>query len=256
MSRLLEGRKLLVTGAGRGIGAAAAQLFVEEGAKVLIASRTITELEAVAARIAAIHGQGQVHLLSADVSQRADVERLVAHADDVLGGVDGAFACAGVGSGGKLSVLDLDDADYDASFNANTRSSWLTVQAVARSLIARREPGSIVTTSSIASVMTNTRAGVYAAAKRAVDRLSTLAARELGPHGIRVNVVAPGATRTEMLQAWERQEPGALDQLARTTPLGRLGEPREVAQAAAWLLSERASYVSGAFLLVDGARSV
>lgn len=250
---LLEGQRLIVTGGGRGIGEAAARLFVEEGARVVVASRTAAEVERVVISINAHHGAGSAHPVVTDVTQEGSVAELVARAQTLLGGIDGVFACAGVGVS-TASVIDLDVETFQGAFNANTLSSWLTVRHVARALIAQGTGGSIVTTSSIASVVPQTQAGIYAAAKSAVDRLSRLAAHELGPHQIRVNTIAPGATRTAMLDAWEKKAPGTIQQVSRAAPLGRMAEPREVAEAAAWLLSKRASYVSGVFLLVDGAR--
>lgn len=254
MVGLLAGKVILVTGAGRGIGAAAARLFAREGARVALASRSPDQLADVARDIEAAGGEAAA--FPADVSRDGEVAALVERAVERFGRLDGAFACAGLGSGGKASVVDVGEDFYDEIFNANVRTAWLTVKHVAAALVKQGEGGAIVTTSSIASTITNTQAGIYASAKHAVDRLSTVAARELGPRGIRVNTIAPGATRTEMFRKWEENTPGVTEAIARTTPLQRLGEPHEIAEAAAWLLSDRASYVSGAFLLVDGARSV
>ncbi|MEO4002066.1 SDR family NAD(P)-dependent oxidoreductase [Mesorhizobium sp. CAU 1732] len=254
MAGLLTDKVVLVTGGGRGIGAASARLFAAEGAAVVLASRSSDEIAAVAETIEAIGGKASWQ--RADVSVGDEVSALISFVVSRHGRIDGAFACAGMGSGGSGSVLDIEEKDFDASFDANTRSAWLTVKHVSKAMIAAGKGGSIVTTSSIASTMTNTRGGIYAAAKHAVDRISTVAARELGPLGIRVNTIAPGATRTEMFARWEKSKPGITEEIARTTPLGRIGEASEIAEAAAWLLSDRASYVSGAFLLVDGARSV
>lgn len=254
MAGLLTDKVIVVTGAGRGIGAAAARLFAAEGAAVVLASRSADELAQVAATIEAAGGRAS--WLRTDATVDADLRALISFALASHGRIDGAFACAGKGSGGSASVIDIEEEDFDDSFAANTRSAWLTVRHVAKAMIEAGKGGSIVTTSSVASTMTATRGGIYAAAKHAVDRLSTVAARELGPFGVRVNTIAPGATRTEMFASWERNRPGITEEIARTTPLGRIGEAHEIAEAAAWLLSDRASYVSGAFLLVDGARSV
>lgn len=250
MTRLLDGKIILVTGAGRGIGAASAKLFAVEGAKVVLASRTRTELDAVARAIRDDGGEALVH--TADVTQDNDLADLFSAAIASFGRLDGVFACAGIESD-TPSIVSIDVETFDHLMDGNLKSTWLTLKHAAKALDSG---GAIVTTSSIASVITNTRTGVYAAAKAGINRLTEVAARELGPRGIRVNTLAPGATRTDMIVSWEKRVPGVTDRLAGATPLGRLAEPHEVAEAAAWLLSDRASFVNGAFLLVDGGISI
>lgn len=246
MSLLLNNKVIVVTGAGRGIGAAAAELFAEEGAKLVLAARTQSQLDAVAGNIRRRGGEAVVH--PADVTLDGAVAGLFAAARAAYGRVDGVFACAGVESD-NTSALTIDEASYDRLVDGNLKSTWLTLKHAATVL---SDGGALVVTSSIASVITHTRTGVYAATKAAINRLSDVALRELGPRRIRVNTLAPGATRTEMIRNWEERAPGVTQRLAAATPLGRLAEPREVAEAAAWLLSDRASFVNGAFLLVDG----
>lgn len=246
MAGLLNGKIIVITGAGRGIGAASAKLFAAEGAKVVLASRTREQLDAVAETIRKVGGEAIVH--RTDVTSDAEVAALFSAAIAGYGRVDGVFACAGIESESD-SVLTLDTASYDRLADGNLKSTWLTLKHASAVLA---DKGSIVVTSSIASVITNTRTGIYAATKAAINRLGEVASRELGPRGIRVNTLAPGATRTEMISSWEERTPGVTQRLSAATPLGRLAEPEEVAEAAAWLLSDRASFVSGAFLLVDG----
>lgn len=246
MPRLLENKIVVVTGAGRGIGAASAKLFAEEGARIVLASRTREQLDGVAQSIREQGGDAVVH--RTDVTEESEVADLFSATIAAYGRIDAIFACAGVESE-NANILSIDLDSFNHLVEGNLKSTWLTLKYGAPALA---DGGSIVVTSSIASVITNTRTGIYAATKAAINRLAEVASRELGPRGIRVNTLAPGATRTEMISNWEERVPGVTERLSAATPLGRLAEPREVAEAAAWLLSDRASFVSGAFLLVDG----
>jgi len=136
------------------------------------------------------------------------------------------------------------------SSRVNFKGIWLAMRVPA--LLRNPQAGAIVNTSSVGGLRGGPNLTAYPATKRAVIRLTTTAAHDYGRDGLRVNAIAPGTTDTDMIAAWKRRDPGIAERLDAITPLGRGGRPNEIAEAAAWLLSDRASYVSGAVLAIDG----
>lgn len=246
---LLTGKIAFITGAGRGIGAAAARLFAREGAKVLLAARTESELKAVTEEIRAAGGVAD-HV-ECDLADGDSVRAAVDRAVDLHGRLDVAFNNgATIVPPGPMDQVP--ETDFDHIYAVNLRGPWLAMVAEVAAIRATSGTGAIVNNSSVGSLQGNPELPAYGAMKRAVNSLTESAAVTYGPEGIRVNAIAPGCTLTEMIRSWEAESPGLVERLTALAPLRRAAEPSEIAQAAAWLLSDRSSYVTGVVLPVDG----
>lgn len=245
---LLTGKVVFISGASRGIGAAAATLFAREGAAVVLAARSAGALERIVAGIRA--GGGTADAVVMDLSDRSSILAALDRVDKLHGRLDGAF-----NNGGTLqqpgSFDTTTDEDLDEQYAVNFRGQWTALTAQA-ALMRKSGGGAIVNTSSIGSRRANPTLPAYGAMKRALNSLTEAAAVNLAPVGIRVNAITPGGTSTEMIDRWEEASPGVTKAITASIPLGRMAEPEEIAEAAAWLLSDRASYVTGAVVPVDG----
>ena len=241
---MLSGKIALIIGASRGIGAAAARLFAREGATVVLAARTEHVLTAVAADLP------NASTVVTDVGDVASVERAVATVVDRYGRLDVAFNNAGVGVR-PHPIVDFPEDDFDLVMRVNVKGAFFAMSAEGKAMIPKGG-GAIVNTSSVGSLIGNPALPAYGAAKRAVNSLTASAAVTYAAAGIRVNAIAPGLTMTEMVEEWNRHDPGVIERIIAQTPLGRAAAPEEIAEAAAWLLSDRASFVTGAVLPVTG----
>lgn len=241
----LDGKVALVTGASRGIGAAIAVRLALDGARVFVNYRAdASGADAVVQAIRA--GGGRADTLQVDVSRVPDVRALVDRAADAGGRLDILVNNAAVCRPG--TVDGLTEADFNGHFDANVKSVLFASQAAVPHLA--RRGGAIVNVSSVNGRKPASGASVYSASKAAVDAITAALAEELGPRGIRVNAVAPGATDTVMLRVANHAD--ALASIGLQTPLGHLGLPEDIARAVAFLASEEASWITGQVLTSSG----
>ncbi|MGO1080714.1 SDR family NAD(P)-dependent oxidoreductase [Inquilinus sp. CA228] len=249
---LLDGKVALVTGGTSGIGRASAVLFAREGAKVALTGRRAAEGEAVVAEIAA--SGGEAVFLQADLTRIDAIPGLIDRVVARFGRLDAAFNNAGISGGGPIETLD--EARWDSLIDTNLKAQFFALKAEAAQMKAQGG-GSILFNGSVLAGIAQPGTSIYSASKGGVVSLARAAAVELGPHGIRVNSINPSITRTEMTQGRIVKNADGTEShpLAYGIPLKRLAEAEEIAQVALFLLSERASYVNGQAIIVDGGQS-
>jgi NAD(P)-dependent dehydrogenase (short-subunit alcohol dehydrogenase family) len=240
----LDGKVAVITGAGSGMAKASAKVFVREGAKVVAADISGAEKDT-----AAELGEG-VLPFHCDVTNEADVEATMRAAMEEFGRLDAVLNVAGIAEGVMLTDVTMDH--YDRTMDIDLRGVLLGMKHGIRVMLEAGNGGAVVNWSSIGGLNSSIWTSVYGAAKAGVISLTKTAAMEYGDKNIRVNCVCPGFIKTEIMGAALDHMPGA----AENTPLKRLGQAHEVAEVAAFLASDRASFVSGAIVPVDGGRSV
>ncbi|MFJ3188799.1 SDR family NAD(P)-dependent oxidoreductase [Streptomyces halstedii] len=248
MSDLLNGKSVLVTGASSGIGAAAARVFAQEGARVVLAARREDRLAALTEEL---KGQGaEAAYVVCDVTVAEDAVRAVDFAVETFGRLDGAFNNAGLG-GDRTPLHLMGDDVYDAVMDTNVRGVWNCLRPEIAAML-EGGGGSIVNNSSVGGLVAIPAAAAYIAAKHAVVGLTRAAADEYAKQGVRVNAVAPGTTRSEITADWFGRNPGLEEMVNGMTPQGRTADPAEIGAAAAWMLSDRCPFLTGTVMPVDG----
>jgi len=252
MSARFAGRAALVTGASSGIGRATAQALGREGARVVCAGRRADRLSATVEIVRAAGGEAIA--ASGDVRDEAVCARCVAAARDTFGGLDLLVNAAGVIGAGTLA--DTAPAEWDRIMDSNLRSVYLLTRAATPELI--RTKGAIVNISSVAGPRPYPGIAAYCVSKAAVDQLTRCAALELAPHGVRVNAVNPGVVVTELHTVTNAVPDYAafLERSKGTHPIGRVGQPEEVAALVLFLLGSEAGWITGATMSIDGGRAL
>lgn len=245
----LEGKAVLVTGAAQGIGRACAELFVSQGAMVVVADKQ-TEAAKLTARALTKSGPGRAVPYTADVSRPDDVEMLVEDCIATCGKLDVVINNAAIVL--KGDILSLSAADFLKVLDINLLGAFLVTQHAARHMVAEGIKGSIINMSSINGTVTIPDQLAYSVAKGGLNQLTRSCALALAPHGIRVNAIAPGSIATEMFRTVVTPE--AMQTVLSRTPLGRPGEPEEIANVALFLASDDSSYITGEVIVADGGR--
>ncbi|MEW5420574.1 SDR family NAD(P)-dependent oxidoreductase [Amorphus sp. 3PC139-8] len=253
---LLDGKVALVTGSTSGIGAASALLFAKEGAQVVLTGRRVEDGEALVAEIKTVGGDA--FFVQADLNVIESIPEVVAAVVERYGRLDVAFNSAGTATGGPLATMT--EAEWDRVNDTNLKSVYFCLKAQAEQMQAQGGGGSIVLNGSVLANIAFPGTTIYSASKGGITAMARAAAVELGPLGIRVNSINPSITRTPMTESMiSANEDGTETHPfapAGSIPLGRLAEPEEIANAALFLLSDRASYINGHALVVDGGQSV
>ncbi|HXH44345.1 MAG TPA: SDR family oxidoreductase [Bradyrhizobium sp.] len=239
MSRL-QGKTAVVTGGGTGIGFGAAKRFVDEGAFVYIFGRRQEQLDAAVAKLGS-----SARAVRGSVTDLADLDRLYEKVKEERGGLDILFANAGTGSFAPLGEITVEH--YDHIFDVNVKGLVFTVQ---KALPLMTKGASIILTGSSTGVMGTPQFSIYSATKAAIRNLARSWALDLRGTGIRVNVLSPGPTKTELALEVVGEE--AFDALGNGTPIGRVGDPSETGAVAAFLASSDSSYMTGGEVFVDG----
>jgi NAD(P)-dependent dehydrogenase (short-subunit alcohol dehydrogenase family) len=250
----LDGKVAVITGGSRGIGEAIARTFVARGARVVIASRKLDGVAAVAASINQEHGGDRVVAVAAHTGKEDECVRLVGEAVAAFGRVDVLVNNAGTNPFFG-PMLNADNGAWDKTFEVNLKGYFWCAREVGRHLIARGAGGSIINVASIAGIVASPMQGVYSMTKAAVISMTRTLALELGPSKIRVNAIAPGFVDTRLASAVLKNDELVKVVVGRT-PLGRYGTPDEIAGGALYLASDAASFLTGHTLVIDGGLTI
>lgn len=248
MTTELKGKVGLVTGGTSGIGRDAAILFAKAGAKVVVAGRREVEGKETINLIRAVGGEGL--FVKADVSKAADVEALVQKTVEKFGRLDVAFNNAGI-EGAWIAITEQSEEDWDRTIDINLKGVWLCLKHEIRQMLKQGGGGAIVNMASVAGWIGSAGAATYCASKHGVIGLTKSAALETARSGIRINVVCPAVIETPMAErifGAPEMNKFALG----LHPIGRFGTPMEVAEAVVWMCSDRASFMTGQSLVLDG----
>ena len=242
----LKDKVAIITGGSRGIGFATAEKFLKEGAAVILTASTQANADRAAAQLQEKYPESMVAGISPDLSSLESVRAAFREVTRKYGCVDILVNNAGISESTPFS--EYTEETFDKVMDLNVKGVFNATKAASECMIARGK-GVILSTSSMVSISGQASGFAYPASKFAINGLTISLARELGPKGIRVNAVAPGITETDMMKAVPKE---VIDPLIRQIPLGRLGQPEDIANAFVFLASDEASYITGVVLSVDG----
>jgi NAD(P)-dependent dehydrogenase (short-subunit alcohol dehydrogenase family) len=249
----LTGKVAIITGSSRGIGRAIAEAMADQGAKVVISSRKAEACEEAARAINDRHGEGTAIVVPANISSKEELQNLADETRRQLGKID-ILVCNAASNPYYGPMGGITDEQFRKILENNVIANHWLIQMVAPEMLERKE-GSIVIVSSIGGLTASEVIGAYNISKAADFQLARNLAAEFGPHGVRVNCIAPGLIRTDFARAlWEN--PDTLKAVTRGTPMRRIGEPHEIAGAAVYLASPASTFMTGQTIIVDGGSTV
>jgi glucose 1-dehydrogenase len=247
----LSGKVAVITGAARGIGKACAKRFLDDGVKVVISD---VDADTLAKTASELGRPNDLRTVQADVAKRADVDRAVATATEQFGQIDIMINNAGVAR--NQDLLEISEKDFDDIIGINLKGAFFGVQAAAKQMIAQGTGGVIINMSSVNALLAIPSLATYAISKGGMKQLTSVAAVALAPHRIRVVAVGPGTILTDMVASAIFSSEDARRSVLSRTPIGRGGDPSEVASVVAFLASDDASYITGQTIYPDGGRLV
>ena len=244
----LEGKVALITGSSRGIGRSIALQFADAGADVVVSSRKLPDLEKVADEI---RKKGQRSLaVSAHNAKMEDLKNLMTRVKEEFGRLD-ILVNNAVANPVMADVLHMEEAPFDVIMNANIKGYYFLSQAAARMMVEQGTGGTIVNVASVGGIYVTVGLGPYCISKAAIIMMTKCLATELGNHKIRVNCIAPGIVQTKFSEAlWSNEK--LMAEYLKQMPLGKIGQPEEIARTALYLASEASSFMTGSTLIIDG----
>jgi len=245
----LQNKVAFITGGARGIGLACAEAFLSEGAKVVIADVDPDAGQKALKTLGVDYTRAQY--VDCDVGDKAAVDRAMAATLSAFGKLDIAVANAGIVK--TADVLDLTEADFDAVLRVNLKGAFLVAQAAAKQMVAQKSSGSIIAMSSVNAVLAIPNILPYVVSKGGINQMIKAMSISLAPKGIRVNGIGPGSIATEVF-AKVATDKAAMTRILSRTPMGRVGEAREIGRVAVFLASDDSSYVTGTTIYADGGR--
>ena len=248
MTTDLQNKIALITGGTTGIGRDTAVLFAKNGAKIVVSGRRETEGNEAIALVRAAGGDGL--FVKSDVSKAADVQSLIAKTVETFGRIDIAFNNAGI-EGQWKPIIEQSEEDWDSVIDINLKGTWLCLKYEIQQMLTQGSGGAIVNMSSVAGLMGSAGAAIYVASKHGVIGLTRNAALECAAKGIRVNAVCPAVIETAMADR-AFADPQVSKRVLAMHPLGRFGKPMEIAEAVLWLCSNKSSFMTGHYIVLDG----